>query len=146
MTITPVRCCREARDVSGRDCREHAFDLNGRHVVALVVHDVAIGADDIVKVIAAREGLDHRDVELLRQSASRGAESPYRPRRDLEKFAEPFDPLFDVRLAMDEDEGGAPAAGYHVSSRVRSYPTPGVHTGRRRRAEGKRGLQIAATR
>ena len=124
MTITPVRSCREAGYVSSRDGREHAFDLNGWHVVACVDDHVAIGADDIVKVIAAREGLDHRDVELFRQSASPGAESPYRPRRDLEKFAEPFDPLFDERLAMDEGRGWS-ARGWlsgFIASTVLPHP------------------------
>jgi hypothetical protein len=114
MAITAVRGCREAGYVSSRDGREHAFDLNGRHVVAFVDDDVAVGADYIVKVIAASECLDHRNSELLSQSASAGAKSPDRPRRDLEKLAEPFDPLFDERLAVDEHECGTPAAGYQV--------------------------------
>jgi hypothetical protein len=48
MTITPVRCRRQARDVSGWDGREHAFDLNGRDVMAFVDHDVPVAADEVL--------------------------------------------------------------------------------------------------
>ena len=48
MTITPVRCRCQACDVSGWDRREHAFDLNCRHVMAFVDHDVAVGADEVM--------------------------------------------------------------------------------------------------
>ena len=114
MTITPVRCCCEAGDVSRWNGREHAFDLNGRDVMAFVDHDVAVGADQIVEIIAARECLDHRDVDSPRQSASAGAESPDRLRCDVEELAEPFGPLFDEGFAVDEDKGGAPAGGDQV--------------------------------
>ena len=114
MPVTPVRCRGEPGDVSGRDSREHTFDLNCRHVVAFVDHDVAVGADEVVKIIAARECLDHRDVDCSRQSASASAEPPDRLRRDVKELAQPFDPLFDEGFAVDEDKRGASAAGDQV--------------------------------
>jgi hypothetical protein len=79
--------------------------------VAFVDHDMAVSADKIVEVVSARECLNHRDVDLLRQTASATAESPYRLRHDLEELAKPFGPLFDEGLAVNQDKGGAPAGG-----------------------------------
>ena len=104
VTISTVRRRGQARDVSGWEGREHAFGLNGRDVVALVDHNVAVGADEVMEVIAARECLDHRDVDLPRQAAPAGAEPADRPRRDVEELAEPFAPLLDQRFAVNEHE------------------------------------------
>ena len=99
--------------------------MNGRHVVAFVDDDVAVAADQLVKVIAARECLDHCDVDPSRQSASASAESPDRLRCDVEELAEPLDPLLDERLAVDEDQRGAPSTGDEVRSEHRFAPARG---------------------
>jgi hypothetical protein len=104
VTVSPVGRCGETCDVSGREGREHALDLNGGDVVALVDHDMAVSADEVVEIIAASERLDHRNVDLPREPASAGAHSANRLRREAEEFAEPFAPLFDQRFPVNEHE------------------------------------------
>ena len=110
VTIAPVWCRRQACDVSGRDSREHTFDLDGWYVMAFVDDDVAVGADEVPQVIASREGLNHRDIDSVRQSAAAGAEPPDRLRCETQEPAQPFAPLLDQGFAVDEDKCGAPAA------------------------------------
>ena len=111
MAITPVRCRGEAREISGWDGRQHTLDLNGRHVMTFVDHDVAVAADEIAKVAAAGKCLDHRDIDSSRQAATPSTEPPNRLRCDVEELAEPFDPLFYEWLAVHEDKRGARATG-----------------------------------
>jgi hypothetical protein len=125
MPITAIGCRGEARDVSGGNRREHTFDLNCRHVVAFVDDDVTIGSDEVVKAIVASECLDHRDVDPSRQPASASSELSDRLRRDVKEVAEPFAPLFDEGLAVNEDKRGTPAAGDQVCREHRLAPARG---------------------
>ena len=88
--------------------------MHCRYVMAFVNHHVAVGADEVMQVTATRECLDHRDIDSVGQAPPASAEPPDRLRRDVEELAEPFDPLFDQRFAVDEDKRGALAAGDEV--------------------------------
>ena len=80
-------------------------------MVAFVDHHVSVAAEEIGAVLAAREGLDHRDVNLLCAPSSAAADSSDRLWRDISELGEPLGPLFNEWLSVDKHERGTAASG-----------------------------------
>src|SRR5207249_6221529 len=97
----------QADDVAGLRLREHAFERDGREVVALVDDYLAVVRDDILNLLLVDEALDHRDVELAIPGFLARSDLPDLLRLDAQEERQLRQPLVEKRPSMDQDQRAA---------------------------------------
>jgi len=109
MSVAPLRCRGEPNDVARLHLGEYPLERDRWQMVALIDDDVPIVSDQIVDLILANQALDHGDVESTVGPALATSDSANLLLVDIEENRKLGNPLFEERLAVDENKSAASA-------------------------------------
>ena len=104
MSVTPAWCRGQTRDVARLHLAHHSFERDRGDVVTFVDDHVTVVGHPVVHLVAARQALDHGDIELAVRFTPSCSDLANVPGFEVQEQRELGDPLLEQLGPMNEDE------------------------------------------